>query len=340
MNRGVNHVGRSLNGHTNFIIGCAFKPRTRSTSTSQVKKLESKLAAGAQYVMTQPVFDLELARRTVAKLKPLGVPVFLGVMPLMSSRNAEFLHNEVPGIKIADELRERLRHCSDDAAATKIGLEVAREVRDVALEAFNGVYLITPFLALRSERGVARLVPLRARIVVRVRVRFGLVVDRRLRRIGIRRRAREIAGAAPPAVLPFQHDPFRGLLEILKVGVVGDDHTFAVDSLHAIGLVDVAELLAADHAAPRRAQRPSAPRPQLSWSNFSRVSSAGKGIAVLVFARVDHGFPRFRGREGLIDLVFDGGGGAHGSGQREAGKGNEEEQKANANRVAYCGRES
>jgi homocysteine S-methyltransferase len=145
MNHGVNHVGRSLKGRTNFIIGCAFNPNAFNFE-SQVKKLESKLAAGAQYVMTQPVFDVELARRTVARLKPLGVPVFLGVMPLMSSRNAEFLHNEVPGIKIAAPLRERLRHCGDDASATKIGLEVAREVRDVALEAFHGVYLITPFL--------------------------------------------------------------------------------------------------------------------------------------------------------------------------------------------------
>jgi homocysteine S-methyltransferase len=145
MNRGVNAVGKPLNGQTDFLIGCAFNPNALNFD-SQVKKLESKLAAGAQYVMTQPVFDLELARTTVAKLKPLGVPVFLGVMPLLSSRNAEFLHNEVPGIKIAEPLRERLRHCADDASATKIGVEVAREVRDVALEAFNGVYLITPFL--------------------------------------------------------------------------------------------------------------------------------------------------------------------------------------------------
>jgi homocysteine S-methyltransferase len=145
MNRGVNHVGRPLNGQTNFLIGCAFNPNAVNFD-SQVKKLESKLAAGAQYVMTQPVFDLELAHRTAARLKPLGVPIFLGVMPLLSSRNAEFLHNEVPGIKIAEPLRDKLRACSDDQSATKIGLEVAREIRDVALEAFNGVYLITPFL--------------------------------------------------------------------------------------------------------------------------------------------------------------------------------------------------
>jgi homocysteine S-methyltransferase len=145
MNRGVNAVGKSLNGRTDFVIGCAFNPNALNLD-SQVKKLESKLAAGAQYVMTQPVFDVELARKTVARLKPLGVPVFLGVMPLLSSRNAEFLHNEVPGIKIAEHLREKLRGCADDAAATRLGIEVARAVRDVALEAFRGVYLITPFL--------------------------------------------------------------------------------------------------------------------------------------------------------------------------------------------------
>ncbi|MCE0499060.1 MAG: bifunctional homocysteine S-methyltransferase/methylenetetrahydrofolate reductase [Methylacidiphilales bacterium] len=145
MNRGVNAVGRDLQGRTKFIIGCAFNPNALNFE-SQLRKLESKLAAGAQYVMTQPVFDVGLARNTAARLKPLGVPVFLGVMPLLSSRNAEFLHNEVPGIKIAEPLRERLRHCADDQAATRIGLEVAKEIRDVALESFGGVYLITPFL--------------------------------------------------------------------------------------------------------------------------------------------------------------------------------------------------
>ena len=154
MNRGVNAVGRPLQGETSFIIGCAFNPNALNFD-SQVRKLETKLKAGAQYVMTQPVFDLELARKTAAALKPLGVPVFLGVMPLLSSRNAEFLHNEVPGIKIAEALREKLRHAPDDTAATQLGLEVAREVREIALESFRGVYLITPFM--RYEVSVALL---------------------------------------------------------------------------------------------------------------------------------------------------------------------------------------
>lgn len=144
MNRGVNAVGKGLNGQTKFVIGCAFNPNALNFD-SQLKKLESKIAAGAQYVMTQPVFDPALARTTAQRLKPLGVPVFIGVMPLLHSRNAEFLHNEVPGIKIPEDVRERLR-AVDEKAGAAVGLELAREIRQNVLEYFNGIYLITPFL--------------------------------------------------------------------------------------------------------------------------------------------------------------------------------------------------
>jgi methionine synthase I (cobalamin-dependent)/5,10-methylenetetrahydrofolate reductase len=145
MNNGVNAVGKSLQGKTSFVVGCAFNPNARNLD-SQVKKLESKIAAGAQYVLTQPVFEPSLVKTTAEKLKPLGVPVFVGVMPLLHARNAEFLHNEVPGISIPEGIREKMRHAPDDAAAGKVGLELARELRAAVLEHFRGVYLITPFL--------------------------------------------------------------------------------------------------------------------------------------------------------------------------------------------------
>jgi homocysteine S-methyltransferase len=144
LNEGSSHAGRKLNGNTNFLIGCAFNPNTRNLD-SQVKKLEMKIAAGAQYVLTQPVFDTELVHETARRLKPLGIPVFIGVMPVLHSRNAEFLHNEVPGIKIPDNIRERLR-AVDDKAGAAIGLELAREIKQAILEHYNGVYIITPFL--------------------------------------------------------------------------------------------------------------------------------------------------------------------------------------------------
>lgn len=144
MNQGVNAIGKSLNGQTNFLIGCAFNPNALNFD-SQVKKLESKIAAGAQYVMTQPVFDRALIQKTAERLKALGVPVFIGVMPILNSRNAEFLHNEVPGIKIPDEVRERFRH-ADEKQAWELGLQFARELRDEVFTHSNALYLITPFL--------------------------------------------------------------------------------------------------------------------------------------------------------------------------------------------------
>ena len=144
MNEGVNAAGKNLNGQTDFVAGCAFNPNAKNFD-SQVKKLEGKIAAGAQYVMTQPIFDLNLVKLTAERLKPLGIPVFIGVMPLLNSRNTEFLHNEVPGISIPDPVREQMRHASE-LEASRIGVDFARNLRGEILTHFNGVYLITPFL--------------------------------------------------------------------------------------------------------------------------------------------------------------------------------------------------
>ena len=95
--------------------------------------------------MTQPIFDLNLVKLTAERLKPLGIPVFIGVMPLLNSRNAEFLHNEVPGISIPDRVREKMRH-ANELEASRIGVDFAHHLRREILTHFNGVYLITPFL--------------------------------------------------------------------------------------------------------------------------------------------------------------------------------------------------
>ena len=77
----------------------------------------------------------------------LRAPIYIGIMPLTSSQNAEFLHNEVPGIKLTDEVRARMAlSAGNREQSTKEGLEVAKELIDVALEHFHGIYLITPFM--------------------------------------------------------------------------------------------------------------------------------------------------------------------------------------------------
>jgi homocysteine S-methyltransferase len=144
MNDGFNHAGKSLSAGTQFVIGCTFNPNSRNLDT-QVARLERKVAAGAQFVMTQPVFDLRILDEMIKRLGGIGVPIFTGIWPLLSGKQAEFLHNEVPGVSVPDEVRQKMadREGPDGMAQ---GLEIAREISRGALERFPGVYLITPFL--------------------------------------------------------------------------------------------------------------------------------------------------------------------------------------------------
>ncbi|MBM3892407.1 MAG: bifunctional homocysteine S-methyltransferase/methylenetetrahydrofolate reductase, partial [Verrucomicrobia bacterium] len=145
MNDGLTHSGRDLKQHADFVIGCSFNPNVRDIGV-QTKRLERKIEAGARYVMTQPIFDPALAKATNDATKHFGVPVLVGVMPLISERNCEFLHNEVPGIAIADAVRARMRG-KDGEAGRREGLAIARELCDAVLEHFRGIYLITPLIA-------------------------------------------------------------------------------------------------------------------------------------------------------------------------------------------------
>ena len=144
MNEGRTPSGRDLKECTGFVIGCSFNPNVKNIDV-QLKRLERKLKAGAQYVMTQPIFDPKQAKAVHDAAKSFGVPILLGVMPLLHSRNAEFLHSEVPGIVIPDAVRERMRGKEGEAGAGE-GLEIAREIAGEILAHFKGIYFITPFL--------------------------------------------------------------------------------------------------------------------------------------------------------------------------------------------------
>ena len=144
MNEGFNHIGKDLRRATRFVIGCTFNPNAKNLD-AQISRLERKLVAGAQYVMTQPVFDAALVPLIAKRTASFGVPIFLGVWPLMNGRQADFLHNEVPGIVIPESVRSGMAG-KDGAEGRRAGLELAKEVSRAVLEHFPGVYLITPFL--------------------------------------------------------------------------------------------------------------------------------------------------------------------------------------------------
>ncbi|MDF2683075.1 MAG: putative 5,10-methylenetetrahydrofolate reductase [Brevibacillus sp.] len=143
LNEGVSFAGRPLKQKAQFIVGAAFNPNVRKIDAA-IARLEKKVEAGADYIMTQPVYDAESIKLVYEATKHIGIPVFIGIMPLTSSRNAEFLHNEVPGIKLSAEALERMKKVQGEAARQE-GIKMAKELLDTAVQYFNGIYLITPF---------------------------------------------------------------------------------------------------------------------------------------------------------------------------------------------------
>jgi methionine synthase I (cobalamin-dependent)/5,10-methylenetetrahydrofolate reductase len=143
LNEGVSFSGRPLKQKAQFTVGAAFNPHVRKIEAA-VDRLKRKIEAGADYVMTQPVYDAETIELIYEATKGIGIPVFIGIMPLTSWRNAEFLHNEVPGIKLSPQALKRMRNLQGEAGRRE-GIAMAKELLDVAVKYFRGIYLITPF---------------------------------------------------------------------------------------------------------------------------------------------------------------------------------------------------
>lgn len=146
LNEGRNALGQTLPHRTEFVIGVGFDPGA-SRIDKAVRRLERKVEHGAHFAMTQMLFDRERIGAVYEATAHLPVPVFAGFMPLVSARNARYLHNEVPGMRIPEPIQERLAAVDGDREASRaVGLAVARELIDAALEAgAPGIYLVTPF---------------------------------------------------------------------------------------------------------------------------------------------------------------------------------------------------
>jgi len=144
LNQGQTSYGADLKGRTFFLLGAAFNPNVADLS-GQRRKLEKKIAAGAKFIQTQPVYDVATMAGLMKETAPLQIPVLLGIMPLVSERNAEFLHNEVPGIHLPERVRARMRGKSG-AEGIEVGMAIARELIEAGRSAgIGGYYLIPPF---------------------------------------------------------------------------------------------------------------------------------------------------------------------------------------------------
>jgi methionine synthase / methylenetetrahydrofolate reductase (NADH) len=143
LNSGVNALGHSISGRTGFTIGCAFNPNSPRIET-QIGRLEKKVAAGAQFAQTQPVYDAGIVEAMIEQTAHLGIPILLGIMPLVGERNCEYLHNEVPGITIPEAVRMRMKGKEKSEGAAE-GMQIARELIAKIRGLVGGYYIIVPF---------------------------------------------------------------------------------------------------------------------------------------------------------------------------------------------------
>ncbi|MBI4299475.1 MAG: bifunctional homocysteine S-methyltransferase/methylenetetrahydrofolate reductase [Chloroflexi bacterium] len=141
-NHGIDSTGKILEQRTSFFVGCALNMGAKDLDR-ELKVLERKLKAGADFIITQPVFDSEKVFNCRRLLGGFPIPVIMGVLPLRSYRHAEFLTNEVPGISIPESVLKQIQDAGDDGASvgTSLAAQLLRETRDIV----SGAYFIPSF---------------------------------------------------------------------------------------------------------------------------------------------------------------------------------------------------
>jgi homocysteine S-methyltransferase len=142
MNAGEDLAGNSVGESPGFLIGASFNP-TAEDLGFEADKLRRKVEAGAHAFWTQPVFEMGVLERALEEIDDLDVCILLGLMPLRSARQAEFLHYEVPGINIPRSVRDKLAELSAEDAP-KYGIEVTQNLLVKARPLVKGAYIMPP----------------------------------------------------------------------------------------------------------------------------------------------------------------------------------------------------
>jgi homocysteine S-methyltransferase len=143
LNHGVDPGGKPLGGVTSFALATGAEPAALNY-TRELSRLEQKKAAGAELVMTQPVYDATVLHKFLDDIAPLELPVLVGLLPLASYRNAEFLHNEVPGMQVPEEIRARMKKAGSGADGRREGVRIAREMLEKVRGRVAGAYVMPP----------------------------------------------------------------------------------------------------------------------------------------------------------------------------------------------------
>lgn len=143
LNHGYDLTGKNIGESTEFLIGVGANPGAIKFEL-EIERLEKKIKNGAEMILTQPVFNLEQFHIFLDKIKPFRRYVIMGLLPLVSYRNAQFLHNEVPGMSIPLTIREKMKKAGSKSEARQLGIDIARNLLEQVKNEIDGVYVMPP----------------------------------------------------------------------------------------------------------------------------------------------------------------------------------------------------
>jgi homocysteine S-methyltransferase len=146
LNRGLDPGGNAIGTPTCFAIGVGVNPAALDAA-HEIKRFEWKVEAGAEFAVTQPVFDVAQLERFLERIEHVRIPIVAGIWPLVSVRNAEFLANEVPGVVVPDHIIARMRKANEKSKehAVAEGIAIAREMLATVRASVQGVQVSAPF---------------------------------------------------------------------------------------------------------------------------------------------------------------------------------------------------
>jgi homocysteine S-methyltransferase len=143
LNHGLDLAGNPIGEATGFNVGVGVNPGAINLD-DELRRLDWKIEAGAEYIITQPVFDLRILERFMARITHVSLPVICGIWPLVSYRNAEFMNNEVPGASVPPDIMERMRRTTTKEEGFAEGVAIARETYGTVRGEMAGVQLSAP----------------------------------------------------------------------------------------------------------------------------------------------------------------------------------------------------
>jgi homocysteine S-methyltransferase len=143
LNQGLDIGGQGIGTPTGFHVGVRVNPGAESLD-AEVRRFEYKVEAGAEFAITRPVFDADTFERLYRRIESCGIPLLAGVWPFESVIDAEFMANEVPGVRVPDQVLERMRQASNAEAAAAQGIAIARETVNAIRGMVQGVHIAAP----------------------------------------------------------------------------------------------------------------------------------------------------------------------------------------------------